>query len=222
MRLHVFPLSPRAMKVVALKNYLGLACETCVLDYFREDQRRAAFAALNPNMRQPVLEDDGFVLWESNAILHHLASKRPDAGVWPSDARDRSDVLRWLFWEASHWDHACDMLITERVKKTALVTEDSGRRTRGRATTPGTADAARVAEAERYFHELAAILDGQLRGRAWLLGDRLTIADFALGAWIPASEPAGYDVRGYAEITRWYAGLESLPGWKAALPQLPG
>lgn len=222
MKLHVLPLSPRAIKVLALKNHLGIECEIDVLDYFREQQTSSAFAALNPNRRQPVLEDDGFVLWESNAILHHLASMRPDAGLWPSTAREQSDVLRWLFWEANHWDHACDMLITERMKKAFLVTEESGRRTRGRAEVPIAPDAARVAEGERYFHELAAILDAHLRGRAWLLGDRLTIADFALGAWLPGSQQVGYPVGGYREIARWYAAVEALPGWREALPTPPG
>lgn len=219
MKLHVLPPSPRAIKVLALTNHLGLDCEIRALDYAKAEQTTAAFTKLNPNARQPVLEDDGWVLWESNAILHYLASKAPERGLWPAGARDQADVLRWLMWEAGHWDPACDILITERLKKAFLVTEQSGRRTRGRAPAPAKPDPARLAEGQSTFHELAAILNTHLRGRRWMTGERLTIADFALGAWLPAAEPAGYPFRAYEEIARWYGSLESLRGWTDALPR---
>jgi glutathione S-transferase len=218
MRLHVLPLSPRAIKVIALKNHLDVACDVQILDYLRADQRQPTFLALNPNGRQPLLEDAGYVLWESNAILHYLACKKPGHELWPSTAREQSDVLRWLFWESSHWDQAFDILITERFKKSALVTEDSGRRTRGRTSMPAAPDAARIAEGERYVRELAAVLDGHLRGRRWLSGDGPTIADFAVAAWIPGAAPVGCPLERYGEIVRWYDAVQSLHGWNAALP----
>jgi glutathione S-transferase len=211
MKLHILPPSPRAMKVVALKNYLQLDCEIRVLDYFRAEQTSPKFAVVNPNRRMPVLEDDGFVLWESNAILHYLASKRPEAGLWPSHARGHADALRWLFWEGAHWDQAWDILITERLKKTVFNTHESGRRTQGRASSPSTPDPARIAEGERYIQELATILNAHLSGRTWLVGETLSIADFAIGAWLPASGPVGFSIANYGEIVRWYRTIEALP-----------
>jgi glutathione S-transferase len=76
MKLHIAPPSPRAIKVVALKNNLGLECEIRVINFSTGDHMTPEYAALNPNKLMPVLEDDGFVLWESNAILQYLASKR--------------------------------------------------------------------------------------------------------------------------------------------------
>ena len=55
-----------------------------------DDHLRDGYEQLNPNRKMPVLEDEGFVLWESNAILQYLAAKRPESGLWPSDARRRS------------------------------------------------------------------------------------------------------------------------------------
>lgn len=60
----------------------------------------------------PVLEDDGWVLWESNAILFHFATKKPEIRLWPSDMREQTDILRWMFWDANHWDVACDIIVT--------------------------------------------------------------------------------------------------------------
>ena len=117
MKLFVFPPSPRATKVLALANHLDLNYEICLVDLLKGDQFKPEFVALNPNKKMPVLEDDGFVLWESNAILQYLAMKKPQAGLWPADGRGQADVLRWMFWEASHWFPACAILVFERVLK---------------------------------------------------------------------------------------------------------
>jgi glutathione S-transferase len=208
MRLHVFPPSPRAAKVVALAHHLGLDCELRVVDLFKGDQARPEFAALNPNKRMPVLEDDGFVLWESNAILHYLASKRPASRLWPADAVGQADVIRWLSWEGAHWTQACSILVFERVLKGA--------------TGQGEPDPAEIARGEQEFHRFAEVLDGRLRGREWLVGDDLTIADFAVGAPMIMAEAARYPAQRYGEIARWYGALASLPAWKSAIVPLPG
>jgi glutathione S-transferase len=72
------------------------------VDLGRGDQRAPEYVSLNPNRKIPTLEDDGIVLWESNAILFDMASERPESGVWPSDLKGHADVLRWLFWERAH------------------------------------------------------------------------------------------------------------------------
>ena len=69
----------------------------------------------------PTLEDDGFVLWESNAILFYMAAKRPDRGLWPSDLRGQAEVLRWLAWESAHWDaESWGMVVFEKASKAVL------------------------------------------------------------------------------------------------------
>ncbi|MBI3769154.1 MAG: glutathione S-transferase N-terminal domain-containing protein [Deltaproteobacteria bacterium] len=117
MKLHVFPPSPRATKVLALARHLELDVEVRVVDLLNGGQNAPEFAALNPNKRMPVLEDEGFVLWESNAILQYLASKKPRSGVWPADAKGQADVLRWQSWEGAHWFPACAILAFERLIK---------------------------------------------------------------------------------------------------------
>src|SRR5215467_3826863 len=117
LKLHVAPPSPRAFKVLAVARHLGLDFELCPVDLLNGAHLRPEFVALNPNKRMPVLEDDGFVLWESNDITQYLASKKPDAGLLPLDPRRRADVSRWQFWENAHWDPACGTLIFERLLK---------------------------------------------------------------------------------------------------------
>ena len=72
----------------------------------------------------PMLEDDDFVLWESNAILFYLANHKPQSGLWPSDLREQADVLRWLVWESAHWDaESVGMVAYETTSKVVLVSD---------------------------------------------------------------------------------------------------
>src|SRR5215467_13776284 len=104
MKLYLFPLSGRVIGIVALKSHLALECEVENVDLGRGDQLTPEYLALNPNKKMPTLVDDGFVLWESNAILFYMAAKRPEKELWPSDLKGQAAVLRWLAWESAHWD----------------------------------------------------------------------------------------------------------------------
>jgi glutathione S-transferase len=204
MKLYVLPPSPRAFKVIALKNHLGLECEMHIVDLGKGDQLTPGYIAMNPNKKMPVLEDEGYVLWESNAILFYLASKRPQSGLWPSNVKHQADVLRWLAWESAHWDaESCGMVGFERVSKGVLGL--------------GPADPAFIARGEENFARFAAVLNDSLKGRRWLTGDTLTIADFSIGAWIPVAERLQLPVAKFPEVMRWYGGLASLPAWRASM-----
>src|ERR1700760_3184502 len=120
MKLYLFP-AGRAVGVLALKNHLELDCEVHLLDFRQGDQLTPEYLTLNANKKMPTLEDDGFVLWESNAILFYLAAKRPDRGLWPSDMQGQASVLRWLAWESAHWDaESVGMVSFEKASKAVL------------------------------------------------------------------------------------------------------
>jgi len=204
MKLYIFPPSSRALAIVAVKNHLALACEVHPIDLSRGDQLTPQYLALNPNRKMPTLEDNGFVLWESNAILFYLAAKQPDAGLWPADLKSQADVLRWLAWQSAHWDaESCGMVAYEKSSKMVLGL--------------GPPDPAFIARGEQNFARFAAVLDSSLRGRTWLIGERLTIADFSIAALVPTAERLGLPVRDFPEILRWYAGLAALPAWRDAV-----
>lgn len=204
MKLHVFPPSPRAIKVLGLANHLELGCDISIVDLFQGGNATPEYGALNPNRKMPVLEDDGFVLWESNAILQYMASKKPASGLWPTDPKRQADVARWQFWDSAHWDPTCAIFVFERVvKKLAGL---------------GEPDPAQIAKGEQDFQRYASVLNGRLAGRKWITGGDLTVADFSLGAGLVYAEQAQIPVADYPEIARWYAGLAALPGWKKALP----
>jgi glutathione S-transferase len=201
--LHVFPPSPRAFKVLAVAEHLGIEHQVKIVDLTKGEQNTPAFAALNPNKRMPVLEEDGFVLWESGAIMQYLAQKKPAKGLLPTEPRRLADVTRWQCWDLAHWEPACLTMIFERVVKPLLKL--------------GEPDPAEIAKGEERFHRAAQVLDGHLKGRRYLADDQLTVADFAVGASLNVAGPAQIPVSGYREITRWYADLSELPAWRKSI-----
>jgi glutathione S-transferase len=204
MKLYVLPPSPRAFKVIALKNHLEINCEMHIVDLAKGDQLTPEYIALNPNKKMPVLEDDGYVIWESNAILFYLASKKPASGLWPSAVKHQADVLRWLAWESAHWDaESVGMVGYEKTSKGVLGL--------------GPPDPAFIARGEQNFGRFAAVLNHHLKGCKWLAGNDLTIADFSIGAWVPAAERLQLPVTKFPEIGRWYRGLAALPAWRGPI-----
>jgi glutathione S-transferase len=204
--LYVFPPSPRAFKVMAVANYLGIEPTLHPLDLIKGDQKSPEYAALNPNMRMPTLKDGDYVLWESNAIMQYLASKRPETGLLPADEKGRLDVTRWQFWDLAHWDPTCAVFLFENVVKTVVLKS-------------GEPDQAAIAKATEAFHRIAKVLDGQLKGKRFVTGDRLSVADFSLAAPLNYAEMGRIPLEPYREIKRWYATLCALPAWQKTLAQ---
>ena len=106
MRLYHHPLSSNSRRAVLTARYLALEIELVAVDLANAAHRSPEFLRLNPNGKVPVLDDDGFVLWESHAIMQYLANKTPAQDVYPRDAQGRADVDRWLFWSAAHFTAA--------------------------------------------------------------------------------------------------------------------
>jgi glutathione S-transferase len=203
--LYVFPPSPRAFKVIAAANHLGLDHKLHMVDLRKGEQKAPQYAALNPNMRMPTLKDGDFVLWESNAILQYLACKRPQSGLLPAEDRARFDVIRWQFWDSAHWDPACSVFAFEYLVKGLLGI--------------GAPDAAAVAKGAEMFQRAASVLDAQLAGKKFITGEALTLADFSIGSGMILAGSAHYPIDSYGEIKRWYAGLTALPAWQKTLAQ---
>jgi glutathione S-transferase len=204
--LYVFPPSPRAFIVMAVANHLGIDWTLRMVDLRKGDQKTPQYAALNPNMRMPTLKDGDYVLWESNAIAQYLAAKRPESGLLPTNERARLDVTRWQFWDLAHWLPACAVFAFEYVAKPLVLGINEP-------------DMAAIAKGTEPFHRAAKVLDGQLKGRKFVTGDTLTVADFSLGSAMNLAKMAHYPIEPYGEIARWYGRLAALPAWQKTLAQ---
>ncbi len=205
MKLYHFPISPNSRKVIAVLHHLGLDCDLEIVDLGKGEQLDISFLKLNPNHMIPALVDEDFVLWESNAIMQYLCTKVPNNALWPvNNPKKQADISRWQFWQVGHFGSACGVFVFENVIKKFF--------------NLGEPDAQELAKGEERFHRFAKVLEHHLKGRQWLVGDSVTLADFSVGSFLDLSELGGYPMQAYPEIARWYKNIEALPAWQNSAP----
>lgn len=197
--------SPNTRKVHAVINYLGLNVNICELDFFAGDLLTPEFLDMNPNGMVPLLEDGDFRLWESNAISQYLAASAPPSDFYPADNRRRADIHRWQHWEQAHFNRAIGSYLFENMLKGLM--------------NIGEPDQARLDEAEKDFHRFAAVLDKHLEKRNFLLGDKLSLADFSVASMSHFLDAAKVPYHSYKNICAWLKRLDEVPAW-ASTPKL--
>src|SRR5947209_5312339 len=119
-KLYGFGSSPNVRKVSLLAAALNIPLTHVTLDFNKGEFGSPDYLAKNPNGKVPTIDDDGFVLWESAAILRYLAAKRPERGLVPPDLLEQAQLDQWLFWWTAHLEPALDRLVYERRVKPFL------------------------------------------------------------------------------------------------------
>jgi len=199
--LYTTPLSANGRKPLAVCRHLGLAPEITTVNVYTGEGRAPAYLAINPWGKVPTLVDGEFILWESNAILQYLAEAHGDFRLSSRDPQRRADIARWLFWESSAWQPAFVPVLTDFVG--ALLV----------GARPPSPDAVRWDDVR--LQPLLQFVDAHLRGREFLVGNALSIADFSVGAMLMYVRPARFPFDRYANLAAWYARLEATDAWKA-------
>lgn len=198
MRLYHNPLSSSARRALMTAIHLGVKFESVIIDLSKPEHRRQ-LEQVNPNAKVPVLVDGDFVLWESNAIMQYLADGVPGQRLFPEERRARADVVRWMFWNAHHFSQGVSTLNRERMVKKILG--------------QGEPDPAEVARGEAMVRTFGAVLDARLEGRAYLVGDGLTLADIAVAAELSSWERAALPLEGFGNVRRWFDAIRDRPSW---------
>jgi len=153
-----------------------------------------AYRALNPTGLIPTLQDeDGFVLWESHAILRYLAITR-DASLYPPDPRVRAEIDCWMDWANSA------ALAVSRLRA---------------AYRAPSARATEVAAAAAALAPHLAPLEDRLEGRDFVAGDEFTLADIPVGVWIHRWFRAPIDLPSTPNMMRWHKRLRQRDAFAA-------
>jgi len=200
MKLYDGQRSPNARKVRLLAAELGLTLERIPMDFQKGDFKKPEFLALNPNGKIPVLEDDGFVVWESGAILKYLAKKRPEAGLIPLDPKGLARLDQWMFWWAGHVEGPLLSLVYEKLVKSFLQL--------------GEGEPVIIADAQRQLARFLPVLEKEV-GDRYLLGEQ-SVFDFQVGAWMDTMAFLGVDLEPYPNLRAWHTRMEAKPYWKEA------
>ena len=202
MKLYTHTPSPNCIKVAAVAYHQGYTLELIEMEPHSGACRTPEFLAKNPNGLLPTLDDGEHTLWESNAILFHLGHNGP---LYPTDPWLQAECWRWMCWSMCHWAPTLKPLMFERMVAPLIHHQEPNQ--------------AAIASAEAAFHPLARILEHHLaRQDMWVLGEQLTLADFALGDYLVYHEAAQIPLESYPYVRAWYERLHSLPAWQKALP----
>lgn len=155
------------------------------------------YRALNPNRRIPVIEDDGFVLWESNSIVRYLCGTRAAGTLCPASPRDRADAERWMDWQLCHILPGMVTMFFGLVR-----------------TPPAERDMKAIEQARQRTEDSWRLLDAHLAGRAFVTGSMFTMADIPLGTFayrwfaLPIERPA------VPHLQAWYKRLCDRPAYR--------
>ncbi|MDT3684637.1 MAG: glutathione S-transferase family protein [Pseudorhodoplanes sp.] len=202
MKLYYFDtLNPR--KACTVARYLNSPVEFVHVNLGKGEHKSPQYLAVNPNGKVPALEDGDLKLWEANAIMCHLAGAS-DSDLWPKETERQVEVMRWLSWNSEHFTHHASALYFEYLIKPRFGL--------------GTIDRAAVIEASGWVTKFGAVLDDHLNGPKFLLGDALTIADFAVAITLPYAKEAHIPLDGFPHIQRWHDRLNELPAWREPFP----
>jgi glutathione S-transferase len=204
MKLHTTPGSPSSHKVKAVIHHLKLDVETVNYDFLAGELRSPQYTAINPNGSVPTLVDGELVLWESNAIMQYLADKVPASGLFPDEPQLRADVARWQFWELAHFNRAFGTLAFETYAKVKL--------------NIGAADTTLVGPAMTELARRAAVLEQHLRGRNYVVGNAITIADYSLATFESYRTRTPFDWRPYPNINAYFDRIHALDSWAHTAP----
>ncbi|HVV84182.1 MAG TPA: glutathione S-transferase N-terminal domain-containing protein [Kofleriaceae bacterium] len=209
-RLQLYSLpTPNGLKVSIALEELGLPYEAHRVDFERNDQLSPEFLSLNPNNKIPaILDPDGpggrpLALFESGAILLYLAEKT--GRLLPADPAERYHALQWLMFQMGGVGPMFGQ-VGYFVRFAGKELEDKRPR-------------------DRYVHEakrLLGVLDRHLAGRAWMVGDDLSIADVAIFPWVRSLDvhyQAGelLDLASFTEVGRVLAAFLARPAVQRGL-----
>ncbi|WPB59216.1 glutathione S-transferase [Xylophilus sp. GOD-11R] len=197
MKLYHFPLSGHAHRARLLLSLLNVPHELVDVDLAGGAHKSAAFLALNAFGQVPVLDDDGTIVGDSNAILVYLAKKLGRTDWLPEDAAGAARVQRWLSVAAGElaYGPAAARLIT--------VFNSSHR----------------AEEVIARAHTIFARMEQTLEGRDWIaaaatgVATTPTIADVALYSYTARAPEGRVDLAPYPRIRAWLARVEALPGF---------
>ena len=190
-----FHATPNSMKVLLALEELGLPYQLHPVDIFAGDQHSAAFRAINPNGKVPALQDGDVTVFDSHAILLHLAERHP---LLPAEPQARAAALSWAMLVATG------------------LSPYSGQAIHFRHYAPSTpyAEARYVAEIRRTYQ----VIDDRLAQTLWLAGEDYSLADMALWGWAAS---AGYALENglddFPHVAAFMARMDTRPAVQRAL-----
>jgi len=153
------------------------------------------YRAMNPNGRVPTIADDGFVLWESNAIVRYLARKH--GGLAPQNLQEYASADRWMDWSTTTMAPLMTPLFWGHIR-----------------TAPERRDLAALEALRVQMEDVMRILDAQLAASEYIAGRELSFGDIGVGCFVHRWHALPMLHGEHAHIAAWYARLCERPAFR--------
>ncbi|OAI17547.1 glutathione S-transferase family protein [Methylomonas koyamae] len=191
--LYDMSLSGNCHKVRLLLSLLGLPYQTQAVDLRCGEQRSPDYLQRNPFAQVPVLDDDGLIIRDSQAILVHLAKRYGCEKWWPDDAYQLAQIAAWLSTAANEIFHGPAKLRVHHKFGSPIDTVAAGQTT----------------------DKVLGIIDRHLQNQDWLVGDSVSIADIAVYPYLALAPEGSLDIGAFPNIIAWFQRIRALPGYVA-------
>ena len=191
MKLYSFPKSGHAHRARLFLSLLDVPYELVLVDLARMAQKTPEILSLNPIGQVPILDDEGTIVPDSNAILVYLARKFERTDWLPIDAVGAAKVQRWLSVAAGEIKAGPCAARLVTVFKAPL----------------------RANEVIAQAHAVLAVLDAELAASPFIAAAAPTIADVALYTYVAHAPEGNVDLARYGNVRTWLARIEALPGF---------
>lgn len=191
MILYNIAISGNCHKVRLMLAFLGLEYQMHNLDLGASEQTSDDYLRLNPFGQAPVIDDNGVVIRDSQAILVYLAKKYGEDRFWSNDPVELAQITSWLSTAANEMQNGPVRL---------RVHHKLGR-------------PIDVKHATDITTKLLKIINGHLADKKWLVADKLSIADIAIYPYLALAHEGQIDISPYQNITEWLARFEALPDY---------
>ena len=179
---------------------LGMPYELKEMNIVAGASRTPEYLAINPNGKIPLLMVPGRgPIAESHAIIAYLAE---GSALIPSDPYERALMWQWMCFEQYQLEPGIGT-VRFWLKSLKKLPADFGER---------------YTERFQRGADALAVLERELKGRNWLVGDKVTLADIALFAYTHVADEAGYRLADHPAISAWIAGFKALP-WYAPITE---
>lgn len=189
-------------KVRFVANALGLPYEYKELNLMAGDNKTPAYLAFHPAGKVPSIDDDGFVLFESNAIIRYLAAKA-DSPLYPKDLKRRAIVDQWIDFSTQHIGLAMGKVFVNTAAYKILKLE---------------IDERSLKDGLSFLERFLPVLETQLEKNRYLAGSELSLADFALLAHLDQAEVATVVLSEYPQLKKWRDGLQAQDFYQKVFP----
>nr|CAD7198535.1 unnamed protein product [Timema douglasi] len=181
--LYSMPWSPPCRAVLLLAENLGLEIIPRLIDTRSKDHLKPEFVKVNPQHCVPTLDDNGFILWESRAILCYLVDQYgKNDSLYPKDPKKRALVNQRLYFDIG--------TLFPRLKQYFISVAFHGK-------DPDESQFQQIQEAVGFLEKF-------LEGQQWVAGDALTIADYNLLVSVADIQSVGLVLSSYPNVSRWF------------------